>query len=206
MTGRKVDTVVFDVGNVLIRWDVHNLYRKMFPNDAAIKQFLDETGLITRNHEFDRGEPFADGIADLTRRFPHYAKPLAAFDARWEECLDGAINGNVALLREFRAAGVPVHAITNFNQHKFRYAQTLFPFLTEFEEIVVSGDERLIKPDPAIYSVLLERRKLEAGQCVFIDDSGANIEAAQALGFKTVHFAEGNTDARAEFRAVGLPV
>jgi 2-haloacid dehalogenase len=206
MTGREVDTVVFDVGNVLIRWDVHNLYRKMFPNDTAIKQFLDETALITRNHEFDRGELFADGIADLIHRFPHYTKPLAAFDARWAECLDGAINGNVALLREFRAAGVPVHAITNFNQHKFRHAQSLFPFLTEFEEIVVSGDERLIKPDPAIYRVLLGRRDLVAEQCVFIDDSAANIAVAQDLGFKTVHFAEGSTDARAEFRALGLPV
>jgi 2-haloacid dehalogenase len=206
MTGRKVDTVVFDVGNVLIRWDVHNLYRKVFPNDAAIKQFLNETGLIMRNHEFDRGELFADGIADLTHQFPHYAKPLAAFDARWEECLDGAINGNVALLREFRAAGVPVHAITNFNQHKFRFAQTLFPFLNEFEETVVSGDERLIKPDPAIYGVLLERGKLAANQCVFIDDSDANIATAKALGFKTIHFTEGSTDARAEFRALGLPV
>jgi 2-haloacid dehalogenase len=206
MSGRKVDTVVFDIGNVLIRWDVQNLYRKMFPNDAAINQFLGETGLIVRNHEFDRGEHFVDGLADLTRQFPHYAKPLAAFDARWDECLDGPINGNVTLLRELRAANVPVHAITNFNQHKFRYAQTLFPFLTEFDDIVVSGDERLIKPDPAIYQVLLRRRDLQAQQCVFIDDSGANIAAAQNLGFKTVHFAEGSTDTRAEFRALGLPV
>jgi 2-haloacid dehalogenase len=202
----KVDTVVFDVGNVLIRWDVHNLYRKMFPNDAAIKLFLDQTGLITRNHEFDRGELFADGLADLIRQFPHYAKPLAAFDERWQDCLDGAVNGNVALLRELRTAGVPVHAITNFNQYKFRFAQTLFPFLTEFEDIVVSGEERLLKPDPAIYRVLLDRQRLQAEQCVFIDDSAANIEMAQELGFKTVHFAEGCTDARAEFRALGLPV
>jgi 2-haloacid dehalogenase len=201
-----VDTVVFDVGNVLIRWDVHNLYRKMFPNDAAIKLFLDQTGLIARNHEFDRGELFADGLAELTQQFPHYAKPLAAFDERWHDCLDGAVNGNVALLRELRAAGVPVHAITNFNQYKFRFAQTLFPFLTEFEDIVVSGEERLLKPDPAIYRVLLDRQRLTAGQCVFIDDSAANIEMAHELGFKTVHFAEGSTDARAEFRALGLPV
>ena len=211
MTGRtaaavKVDTVVFDVGNVLIRWDIHNLYRKMFPSDAAIKQFLDETGLMIRNHEFDRGELFETGLAELTRRFPRYAKPLAAFDQRWEECLDGAVNGNVALLREFKQAGVPVHAITNFNQYKFRYAQTLFPFLREFDEAVVSGEERLIKPDPAIYQVLLQRRGLSAAQCVFIDDVAANIATAQALGFRTVHFLEGQTDARAEFRALGLPV
>ena len=206
MTGRKVDTVVFDVGNVLIRWDVHNLYRKMFPNDAAIKRFLDETGLIVRNLEFDRGEHFADGLADLTRQFPHYAKPLAAFDARWGECLDGAINGNVTLLREFRAAGVPVYAITNFNQHKFRFAQTLFSFLSEFDETVVSGDEGVIKPDPAIYRLLLARRQLDPAQCVVIDDSAANIATAQALGFYTVHFAEGHTNSRVEFRALGLPV
>lgn len=211
MSGRqigttKVNTVVFDIGNVLIRWDVHNLYRQMFTSDAAIKLFLDETGLIERNHEFDRGELFADGLADLTERFPHHAAPLAAFDARWDDCLDGAVDGNVALLREFRSAGIPVHAITNFNQHKFRHAQTLFPFLTEFDETVVSGEERLIKPDPAIYRVLLQRRRLEASQCVFIDDSAANISTAQALGFKTIHFVEGQTDSRAAFRELGLPV
>lgn len=202
----KVNTVVFDIGNVLIRWDIHNLYRQMFPNDAAIKQFLNETGLIERNHEFDRGELFADGLADLTEQFPHHAAPLAAFDARWDDCLDGAVDANVALLREFRTAGVAVHAITNFNQHKFRHAQTLFPFLTEFDETVVSGDERLIKPDPAIYQVLLQRRELEASQCVFIDDNAANITTARALGFKTIHFVEGQTDARSAFREFGLPV
>jgi 2-haloacid dehalogenase len=202
----KVNTVVFDIGNVLIRWDVHNLYRRMFAHDAAIKQFLDETGLIERNHEFDRGEHFADGLADLTERFPHHAAPLAAFDARWHDCLNGAVDANVALLRECRAAGVPVHAITNFNQHKFRYAQQLFPFLTEFDEIVVSGDERLIKPDPAIFHVLLQRRGLDARDCLFIDDSAANIATAQDLGFKTVHFIEGRTDARTAFRGFGLPV
>jgi 2-haloacid dehalogenase len=212
MTGRnggaaKVDTVVFDIGNVLIRWDARNLYRKMFSSDAAIRLFLDETQLLVRNHyELDRGELFADVLGDLTRQFPHYAEPLAAFDSRWEECLDGAVTENVTLLRDFRKAGVPVHAITNFNQHKFRYAQTLFPFLTEFDETIVSGDERLIKPGPEIFQVLLERRGLDARQCVFIDDVDTNIATAQGLGFKTVHFLEGKTDARAEFRALGLPV
>jgi 2-haloacid dehalogenase len=202
----KVDAVVFDVGNVLIRWDVYHLYRRMFPNDTAIKAFLDETGLITRNLEFDRGELFADGIADLTRRYPHHAKPLAAFDTRWIDCLNGPISGNVKLLRELRAGGVPVHAITNFNQHKFKFAQTIFPFLNEFDVTVISGEERLLKPDPAIYQVLLKRCGSDAARCAFIDDTAANITTAKSLGFKTVHFTEGSSDARAEFQALGLPV
>jgi 2-haloacid dehalogenase len=202
-----VDTVVFDVGNVLIRWDVRNLYRKMFPNDAAIERFLGETKLLVRNHHgFDRGEAFADGLADLTRQHPHYAGPLAAFDRRWVECLDGPINGNVALMRDLKAAAVPVHAITNFNQVKFREAQTLFPFLNDFDETVVSGIEQLIKPDAAIFKVLLMRRSLDARRCVFIDDSADNIATADALGFRTIHYGEGDTDARAELRALGLPV
>jgi 2-haloacid dehalogenase len=202
-----VDTVVFDVGNVLIRWDVRNLYRKMFPNDAAIERFLAETKLLVRNHHgFDCGEALADGLADLTRQHPHYAEPLAAFDRRWAECLDGAINGNVAILRELKAAGVPVHAITNFNHVKFREAQTLFPFLTEFDETVVSGLEQLIKPDAAIFKVLMQRRGLDPRRCVFIDDSADNISTAEVLGFRTIHYAEGDTNARAELRALGLPV
>jgi 2-haloacid dehalogenase len=207
MMMRKIDTVVFDVGNVLIRWDVHNLYRKMFPNDAAISAFLDQTKLLVRNHYgFDKGEDFAAGLADLARQFPHHAKPLAAFDERWAECLNGPINGNVMLLRDLKAAGVPVHAITNFNQTKFREAQTIFPFLEEFDETVVSGIERLIKPEPEIFHVLLARRGLVASQCVFIDDSAENIATAKALGFNTVHYAEGHTDARAAFQSLGLPV
>jgi 2-haloacid dehalogenase len=207
MMMRQVDTVVFDVGNVLIRWDVHNLYRKMFPNDAAIAAFLEQTKLLVRNHyEFDKGEPFAEGLADLARQFPHHAKPLAAFDERWAECLNGAINGNVTLLRDLKAAGVPVHAITNFNEAKFREAQTIFPFLNEFDETIVSGIEQLIKPEPEIFQVLLARRGLIASQCVFIDDSAANIATAKELGFKTVHYAEGHTDVRSVFQSLGLPV
>jgi 2-haloacid dehalogenase len=207
MTARKVDTVVFDVGNVLIRWDVRNLYRKMFPNDAAIERFLTETKLLVRNHHgLDRGELFAEAMGDLTRQFPQYAVPLAAFDTRWMECLDGAINGNVTLLRDLKVAGIPVHAITNFNQVKFREAQTLFPFLNEFDDVVVSGQERLIKPDAAIFHVLLARRGLDAQRCVFIDDNADNIDTADALGFHTIHYSEGDTNARAELAALGFPV
>jgi 2-haloacid dehalogenase len=203
----KVDTVVFDIGNVLIRWNVRNLYRRMFADDAAIQMFLDETGLLVRNHYgFDRGESFADGLTELARKFPHYAKPLAAFDTHWGDCLAGAIDSNVALLRELRAAGVPVHAISNFNQDKFEYARRLFPFLDEFDEAVISGVERQIKPEPAIFRLLLERRRLKADQCVFIDDSADNIATAQELGFKTVHFIEGSTNVRLAFRMLGLPV
>jgi 2-haloacid dehalogenase len=200
-----IDTVIFDIGNVLIRWDMHNLYRKLFKDDVAVTAFLDETGLVAENLKFDGGKPFAVGLAELAAWYPHHAAALAAFDTRWTECLDGAIIENVAVLADLQQARVTTHAITNFSAEKFPIACRLFPFLTTFEETVVSGTVGMIKPNPAIYQVLLEKRAIDPARAVFIDDSAANIAAARALGLHTVHFVD-HVDLRRELQALGLPV
>ncbi|MEZ5816526.1 MAG: HAD family phosphatase [Hyphomicrobiaceae bacterium] len=203
----EIDTVIFDIGNVLIRWDPRNLYGRMGLNEAETAAIMAETGLLEVNHRLlDAGAPFSETIAELASRFPHRAEVIHAFHTRWPEMLGGAIEANAALLRRLRTAGTPVHAITNFSRTKFDIARSLFPFLDDFDELVVSGDIGLVKPDPEIFELLIRRRNLAPRTAVFIDDSAPNIETARRLGFATIHFDERTTDLEAELARLGVLV
>ena len=179
---------VFDIGNVLLRWDPRFLYRKIFADEAEMEWFLAHVCNPEWNLEQDRGRGFGEAVRELTNRHPAHADAIAAYDSRWHETLPHAIEGSVTILEELKAHGTGLYAITNWNGEKFREAKTRFPFLAHFRDIVVSGDERLIKPDPAIYRLLLERNKLDAADCLFIDDSAANVKGAAAIGMRTHHF------------------
>lgn len=180
--------VVFDIGNVLVLWEPRALYRKIFATEAEVEWFITNVCNHVWNLEQDRGRSFAEAVREATARFPEHAEAIAAYDLRWHETVLGAIDGSVAILQELQARGTPLYAITNFNQDKFRETLKRFPFLSAFRDIVVSGDERLLKPDAAIYRVLLERNGLEAASCVFIDDSVNNVKGAEAVGMKAIHF------------------
>ena len=195
--------VVFDIGNVLVHWEPRALYRKIFATEDEVEWFITHVCNSDWNIEQDRGRSFAEGVAELTARFPQHAEAIAAYDLRWHETVLGPIDGTVAILEELAARGTALYAITNFNQHKFRESAARFPFLRLFRDTVVSGDERLLKPDPAIYRVLLTRNGLAAGDCVFIDDSEKNVKGAEAVGMTGIHFT--TPDAlRAELAKLGL--
>lgn len=199
-------TVVFDIGNVLIRWEPEVLYSRLIPDAAARAAFFAETGLIDWNLEQDRGRPWGEAEAALIALHPQHAALIRAFRADWHEMVPGAIAENVAVLADIRARGIPNYAITNFAADTFREAQKRFPFLAEgFHGIVVSADERLVKPDPAIFELFLHRYGQRAADCLFIDDSAKNIAAAAALGFATIHVTPG-IDLRQEVRRHGFPV
>ena len=180
--------VVFDIGNVLVHWEPRALYAKLFASEAEVEWFLTNVCNHDWNLEQDKGRSFAEAVKEASARFPEHAEAIAAYDLRWHETVLGAIDGSVAILQELQARGTPLYAITNFNQDKFRETLKRFPFLSAFRDIVVSGDERLLKPDAAIYRVLLERNGLEAASCVFIDDSVKNVKGAEAVGMKAIHF------------------
>jgi 2-haloacid dehalogenase len=181
--------VVFDIGNVLIRWDPRVLYRTIFSSEAEVEWFLANVCSREWNLEQDRGRSFEDAIAEAVGRHPDQAEAIAAYHHRWHETIVAPIAGTIAILEELKAQGTPLYAITNWHQDKFRETQQRFPFLsTSFRDIVVSGEERLIKPDPAIYRVLLDRNGLEAGQCLFIDDSLKNVAGAESVGMKAHHY------------------
>ena len=203
---RQIDCVAFDIGNVLVRWDPCNLYRRMGYPDAETTSILAEIGLLEINHRvLDAGGAFRPTLEALIARFPQQADFIRAFDARWIDLLGGAIDASVDIMQALKRRGVPIHAISNYNREKFDIARTLFPFLNDFDELVLSGDVGLVKPDAAIFKLLIRRRNLDVCRTVFIDDSADNVATADRLGFATIHFNETTTDLRAELLRLGLP-
>lgn len=183
------NTVVFDLGGVLIDWNPRHLYRKLFAgDDAAMERFLAEICTNAWNAQQDAGRTWAEGTDILTAEHPGHAPLIEAYRARWHEMLAGPIAGTVDILRKLKQRGVPLYALTNWSAETFPFAMDLFDFLGWFDGIVVSGDEKLIKPDPRIYALLLERHGLDAAQTVFIDDNQNNAAAATAAGMHGIHF------------------
>ncbi len=188
MTDKK-RAVIFDVGNVLLRWDARLLFRQLLPDDAAVDAFIDEVGFDEWNLALDAGLSWEEGVAQLSERHPHHAVPIRAFHERWHETVSGTIDGSVTILRELAAAGVPLYAITNFSAEKWDETLPRFPFLANsFRDVVVSGRLGVTKPDPAIYHALLDPNDLEPEACIFIDDSQKNIAGAAALGIDAILF------------------
>jgi len=182
-------TVIFDFGGVLVDWNPRYLYRRLFPDDpAGMERFLAEVCTTEWNQRQDAGRPWAEAVAELVARYPAQADLIRAYRERWEETLAGPIDGSVAILGEVRAAGHRILGLTNWSHETFPLARTLFPFFNWFEGIVVSGEEKLIKPDPRLYVRLLERYRVDPARAVFIDDSPKNVEAAAALGIHGIHF------------------
>jgi 2-haloacid dehalogenase len=201
----KAPTVVFDVGNVLVRWDPRVLYRELIPDEAKLDWFMQNVCTAAWNIEQDRGRSWEDAVALLVAAHPEWEAEIKAYDERWHETIPGVVEDSVAVLRELKARGDKVYAITNFSREKWAECLIRFPFLQSFDGVVVSAHERLIKPDPAIYHVLLERYGLSANDCVFIDDSARNIESARAVGMQGVHFVE-PIDLRAQLRVAGVDI
>jgi 2-haloacid dehalogenase len=196
--------VVFDLGGVLLEWNPRHLYRKLFAgDDAAMEAFLGSICTEAWNERQDAGRSFADGVAELLPRHPQHARLIEAFGARFDEMIPGAIDDSVAVLHELKRAGVPVYALTNWSSETFPAQRQRFPFLALFDGIVVSGDEGVIKPDPRIFRILLERYGIAAAEAVFIDDVAANAAAAAALGLHGIHF-RSPALLRAELAALGL--
>ena len=199
----RARVAVFDVGGVLLDWDPRYLYRRLFDDEAAMEGFLAEVCTPAWNVDQDRGRPFAEAVSLLVDRFPDQAHLIRAYDERWIEMIPRAYDEVVDLLTRVQAAGRPTYALTNFSAEKFPLARARWPFLASFDGVLVSGEEKLIKPDPAIFRLLLERFGLTAGDCLFIDDRADNVAAARELGLHAVTF----TDAAAlevDLRDYGL--
>ena len=201
--GQSPVTVVFDIGNVLVRWDPRNLYRKMFGgDDDAMEQFLATACTNEWFAELDAGA-IAPQVAARVAAWPHFREHIEAFDTRWLETLDGAIAENVALFAQLKEQGRKVFGITNYPADKFDLSRPHYPFFDWFDGVVVSGREGLVKPDPRIFTLLLHRYSLRAQDLVFVDDSLKNIAAAQAVGMDTIHFVPG-VDLADELRRRGV--
>ncbi len=180
--------VVFDLGGVLIDWNPRHLYRKLLPDAASVEAFLAEVCTAEWNLQQDAGRTVAEAVAELSARHPDRAELIAAYYGRWEEMLGGPIDDAVAVLEELDAAGVPLYALTNWSRETFPIARRRFRFLERFRGIVVSGEERVAKPDARIYRLLLERYALDPAGCLFIDDVAHNVDGGRAAGMDGLLF------------------
>ena len=180
--------VIFDVGGVLIDWNPKYLYSKLLADEAAIDAFLEEIGFQSWNLALDAGGRWEPAIADLVSRFPHHKALIEAAHLRWHEMLASDIPGTVRILERLSQAGVPLYAITNYSSEKFIETKNRFPFFALFRDIVVSGDEGLLKPEAAIFRLCLDRNGLSAQDCVFIDDVARNIDGARDVGTDAILF------------------
>lgn len=201
----RVDTVVFDIGAVLLDWDPRHLYRKIFADEVEMEWFLTEVCSPDWNCAQDGGRPWPEAEAEAIARHPRHADQIRAFRARWSEMIPGAIEGTVEFLRVLQRQTVPLYAITNFAADTFAEASLRFPFLTQFRGVVVSGTVRLLKPDPAIYRQLSQDHDLDLRRCVFIDDVRANCDAAERVGMTAIHFTS-PLAARLELARLGFEV
>lgn len=180
-------TVVFDLGGVLVDWDPRYLYRQLLPADE-VEPFLDEIGFREWNHAQDAGGSWDDAVDALAARHPDRRELIAAYRDRFTETMAGPIDGTVALVEELHDRGTRLIAMTNWSSETFPHARRAFDFLERFEGVVVSGQEGVVKPDEAIFRVLLDRYDLDPRSAVFVDDVPANVEAARALGFTGLVF------------------
>jgi 2-haloacid dehalogenase len=184
-----MDAVLFDLGKVLLDWNPRYYYERFFPGDeAGLARFVDE--VIAREWilEMDRGLPMAEAIAARRQLYPEHAELIARWQEGWPEMLRGEIAGTVAVLEELAARGRRLFALTNFSHETWPVARARFEFLGRFEDVVVSGEVGMVKPDPRIYRLAIGRCRLDPARTVFVDDLAANVEAARAEGLHGVHF------------------
>lgn len=187
MTSR-VDTVVWDLGAVVIDWDPRYLYRQLLSDDAAVEAFLSEVCTPAWHHRHDEGRPIAEGVAELAETHPEHAALIRAYLDRWDEMFAGEIEGSVALIDALDAVGVPQYGLTNWPAEMFPRALARFPSLRVLRGVVVSGEERVAKPSPVVFRRLLDRFGLDPSSCLFVDDAPRNVEAAAGLGFAVHRF------------------
>lgn len=200
----KITTIVFDLGNVLIKWDPRLLYNKMFTTEEETEHFLETVCTGEWNAMQDCGRTFADAIAEKSAEFPEMKSYIAAYFERWPEMLGGLIEGTVDILeRLHRSGNYRLLALTNWSTETFPVALERYDIWKYFEGILVSGEEKLIKPDEKIYRLLAQRYHVKPEEAVFIDDSEKNVIGARAIGMKAIHF---NNPADLEEQLKGLGV
>lgn len=183
----KIKNIVFDFGGVLVDWNPRHLYKNHFQDTDAMESFLKNICTEAWNIEQDRGRSLSEATIELQQKFPEHSASIALFYGEWETMLKGEIPGTVVLLHQLKQK-YTLYGLTNWSAETIDIAYRRFSFFKEFEGIVVSGTEKLIKPDKKIYQLLLNRYSIKAEESIFIDDNIHNVKAAQELGFYAIHF------------------
>jgi 2-haloacid dehalogenase len=189
----KITTAVFDVGKVLFEWDLRHLFAKLITDKDELEYFV--TVIVTPEWHFqhDAGRALDDMVAERIAEFPEYAAWIAAYSNRFNETIPGPVTGSLEIVQELAERGVPLFAITNFGAEFWDMFRPTQPIFDRFQDIIVSGVEKLVKPDPAIYMLALQRFGLKSGKAIFIDDNHDNVISARENGFVAHHFTDADS-------------
>jgi 2-haloacid dehalogenase len=183
----KIENIIFDFGGVLVDWNPRHLYRDYFDNEQEMEYFLRHVCTEEWNLEQDRGRPLSEGTRLLQEKYPDFHSMIQLFYDKWEVMLKSDIPETVLLLYKLKAK-YKIYGLTNWSAETIPVAFARFPFFSEFDGIVVSGKEKLIKPDKQIFKVLVDRYNLLTENTVFIDDNEKNVNAAREIGMNAIRF------------------
>ncbi len=189
----KITTVVFDVGKVLFEWDLRYLFAKLIEDEQELEYFVNNVVTPQWHFQHDAGRPLAEMTAERTAEFPQYSALIDAYATRFNETIPGPVKGSLEIVSELAQRRVPLFAITNFGAEFWDMFRPTQPIFDHFGDIIVSGVEKLLKPDPAIYALALRRFGLQPGEAIFIDDNYDNVVSARASGFAAHHFTDAPT-------------
>lgn len=187
MSNKK--TIIFDLGGVLIDWNPKYLYRKIIDDEKQIDWFLENICDMHWNEQQDAGRSLMEGTIEKIKKHPDQAEKIKAYYERWSEMLGGPIEGTVSILRQLKESeDYRLYALTNWSAETFPIAQERYDFLQWFKGIVVSGVEKMRKPQAEFYQLILDRYNINASDSLFIDDNMRNVQAAEALGIDSIHY------------------
>lgn len=203
---RKVAAVVFDLGNVLITWDPHPAIAKAVGAEQATRFLADQQfDFMVWNHQQDAGRSWDEGEEAAVTSHPHWERAIRGYRENYPDSLVAAIEDSVQILVELHGAGVPLYALTNWSAELFPMALKRFDFLDVFDDIIVSGEVHVAKPDPRIFEILQERIGHSLHRCILIDDNLPNIEAAGLAGLDAILFTD-TGHLRKDLAVRGLPL
>jgi 2-haloacid dehalogenase len=186
----KITTVVFDVGKVLFEWDLRYLFAKLIADKAELEYFVTHVVSPEWHFQHDAGRPLVEMTAERIALYPKYENEIDAYRTRFNETIPGPVTGSLEIVHELAARAVPLFAITNFGAEFWEMFRPTQPIFDHFGDIVVSGVEKMVKPDPDIYALALRRFGLKPGEAIFIDDNHDNVVSARANGFAAHHFTD----------------
>lgn len=185
----KVDTIIFDLGAVLIDWNPRYLYRKIYKTEEEIDWFLENICTHDWNEKQDAGRSFEEATDELLKKHPEHEVAIRAWYGRWKETMNGPIHESVEIFKALKDSGrYKIYALTNWSAETFPWALEKFDFLQWFDGIVVSGHEKTRKPFPEFFQILFDRHQVNPTNALFIDDNLRNIEGGRALGLPGIHF------------------
>lgn len=197
--------MAFDFGGVVVEWNMRALFVEFFPSASDLDAFLNDVLTPAENLRCDRGTPLADVVGELVDRHPEHRAPLEAWRDRWIETIPREIDGTATLIDDLRSTGYVILGLSNFSAETFPLCRAAYPVFERFDDIVISGEHAIAKPQPEIYRLLCERNNLEPSAVVFLDDASANVAGAHAVGMPAYLFTTA-VQARLDLRSEGIAV